>query len=192
MDTAILSHQDNDHAGGLNHFIEAGFKESLYTFHADNLTGLCLAKRINFKGLKVESFRDSMFDNKNDNSCVIRIADDKHSVLLTGDISVKRESSLIKANYNLKSTVIISPHHGSDTSSSVEFIKKVNPDIVIHSSAYQSQWKFPKEEIVQRYKAFNTTQYITGHNGQVAVEFYADDIKIVTARKEQSYWFLKD
>ena len=192
VDTAILSHQDNDHAGGLNHFIEAGFKKSLFTFHETNFTGLCLTKRINFKGLHVESFRKRVFNNKNDNSCVIRIADSIHSVLLSGDISAKRESSLIKADYNLKSTVLISPHHGSDTSSSIEFIQKVDPDIVIHSSAYRGKWAFPKKEIVKRYRDQNTAQYITGENGQVSVEFFSDDIKVNTARNAQSYWFLKD
>ncbi|MFP3454480.1 hypothetical protein R0K30_23035, partial [Bacillus sp. SIMBA_154] len=74
-----------------------------------------------------------------------------HSVLLTGDISKARESKLIKQGHDLQSTVLLSPHHGSDSSSSVEFIEAVNPTLVIHSSAYQGQWQFPSKAVVKRY-----------------------------------------
>ena len=60
---------------------------------------------------------------------------------------------LLANNTPLKSTVMLSPHHGSDTSSSVNFISDVAPKVVIHSSAYKGQWEFPKPLVVERYNA---------------------------------------
>ncbi|GAA62005.1 competence protein ComEC [Pseudoalteromonas sp. BSi20652] len=190
--TAILSHDDNDHAGGLQHFIDAGFGEALLQFHPKNTHNVCEVIDIDFAGLKVESFSTKGFGNENDDSCVVRVSDNTHSVLLTGDISKAREASLLADNKSLKSTVMLSPHHGSDTSSSVNFINNVAPQVVIHSSAYKGQWEFPKPLVVERYNQINAQQFTTGVEGQISIKFYANNLAIETARGQESYWFIKD
>ncbi|MEM5547103.1 DNA internalization-related competence protein ComEC/Rec2 [Pseudoalteromonas fuliginea] len=192
VSTAILSHEDNDHAGGVDHFIKAGYETRFTTFHPNNLQDTCKVTKIDIFGLQIESFKTLNFKNENDDSCVIRVADKTHSVLLTGDISKQRELQLLQENYFLKSTVMLSPHHGSDTSSSNEFISAVNPKIVIHSSAYKGQWHFPKEEVVDRYDKINATQYVTGQQGQISIEFYNDNVRVKAAREDESYWFIKN
>jgi competence protein ComEC len=87
---------------------------------------------------------------------------------------------------------MLSPHHGSDTSSSTAFINKVSPKVVIHSSAYRGQWQFPKTAVIARYNKINALQYITGEQGQITVNFYSDYIDVITAREQESYWFIKD
>ncbi|MBH0075884.1 DNA internalization-related competence protein ComEC/Rec2 [Pseudoalteromonas sp. SWYJ118] len=190
--TAILSHEDNDHAGGLQHFIDAGFGETLQQFHPKNTHNVCEVINIDFAGLKVQSFSTKGFGNENDDSCVVRVSDNTHSVLLTGDISKAREASLLADNTSLKSTVMLSPHHGSDTSSSVNFINNVAPQVVIHSSAYKGQWEFPKPIVVERYNQINAQQFTTGVEGQISIKFYAKNLAIETARGQESYWFIKD
>ena len=64
------------------------------------------------------------------------------SVLLTGDISAEAEQQLITRLPDLQATVLVSPHHGSNTSSSQAFIEQVRPKLVIHSSAYQGSGGF--------------------------------------------------
>jgi len=142
--------------------------------------------------LSIQTFAKEEFNNSNDNSCVVKISSANHSVLLTGDISKARESKLIKKGDDLQSTVLLSPHHGSDSSSSVEFIKAVNPTFVIHSSAYQGQWQFPNKAVVKRYSEIHAKQYSTGDVGQIRVDFYAKHLELTTARGAESYWFIKD
>ncbi|MBB1455568.1 DNA internalization-related competence protein ComEC/Rec2 [Pseudoalteromonas sp. SG43-5] len=190
--TAILSHEDSDHAGGIQHFIEAGFGETLKQFHPENTLNVCEVQSVDFVGLRVESFSTRGYGNENDDSCVVRVSSNTYSVLFTGDISKSREASLLANNTPLKSTVMLSPHHGSDTSSSVNFISDVAPKVVIHSSAYKGQWEFPKPVVVERYKAISAEQFTTGVEGQISIKFYSNNLVIETARGQESYWFIKD
>jgi competence protein ComEC len=190
--TAVLSHEDNDHAGGVEHFIEAGFKSSFKQFHPHDIQNGCKVMVADFYGLKVQSFKTARFGNENDDSCVVKVSSKIHSVLLTGDISKQRERALLLQGDSLDSTVMLSPHHGSDTSSSTAFINKVSPKVVIHSSAYRGQWQFPKTAVIARYNKINALQYITGEKGQITVNFYSDYIDVITAREQESYWFIKD
>ncbi|WP_090492502.1 DNA internalization-related competence protein ComEC/Rec2 [Pseudoalteromonas sp. DSM 26666] len=192
VSTAIVSHQDNDHAGGVAHFKAAGYAWSFDYFHPNGVYNDCIATTRDFNGLSIQTFAKEEFNNSNDNSCIVKISAANYSVLLTGDISKTRESQLIKKKDDLQSTVLISPHHGSDSSSGDEFIKAVNPTIVIHSSAYQGQWQFPSKAVVERYNKINAKQYSTGDVGHVRVDFYAKHHELTTARAQESYWFIKD
>lgn len=192
VSTAIVSHQDNDHAGGVAHFKAAGYAMSFDYFHPHNASNDCRTTQLNFHGLSIQTFAKGEFNNNNDNSCVVKVSDANHSVLLTGDISKAREFQLIEKGYNLHSTVLVSPHHGSDSSSSDEFIKAVNPKWVIHSSAFKGKWQFPSKAVVERYNKINANQYSTGDVGQVRVDFYAKHLELTTARAQESYWFIKD
>ena len=153
---------------------------------------MCEVQNVDFVGLRVESFSTRGYGNENDDSCVVRVSSNTHSVLFTGDISKSREASLLANNTPLKSTVMLSPHHGSDTSSSVNFISDVAPKVVIHSSAYKGQWEFPKPVVVERYKAISAEQFTTGVDGQISIKFYSNNLVIETARGQESYWFIKD
>ena len=93
---------------------------------------------------------------------------------------------------DLGATILISPHHGSNTSSSYEFIGAVNPEVVIHSSAYQGQWHFPHPEVVNRYNQHHIKQLSTAENGHIRIKFYEDKYRLEFAREQESYWFEQD
>lgn len=188
---AIISHQDNDHAGGATFFKKAGFTNTFKRFHPNGMEMPCVSTEYNFYGLHIRSFVSNEFNNENDDSCVVLIKSAQLSVLLTGDISKARELRLITA-HSLHADIVLSPHHGSDTSSSKAFIKHVNPHTVIHSTAHKGQWQFPSDKVIARYDDINAKQYITARDGQITVSVYEDHFEVTTAREHESYWFIAD
>ncbi|SFC96366.1 competence protein ComEC [Pseudoalteromonas denitrificans DSM 6059] len=188
----MISHKDADHAGGLEDWIKLGYKNTLLIDLDDKLqVKKCTLGEMQFGSLSVNNiwpYNDSGVSNNN--SCVVKISDDHFSVLIPGDIHKDVEHKLIKLGINLKSTILISPHHGSKTSSSSEFIEAVSPDWVIHSSAFYGRWLMPHPEVISRYEHKKVQQLTTGISGHIRIKVFKDQYTIETARKRHSYWFL--
>ncbi|WP_108651162.1 ComEC/Rec2 family competence protein [Dongshaea marina] len=85
------------------------------------------------------------------------MSDGKHQLLLTGDIGQRSESQLV-SNWGdkLASSILVSPHHGSRTSSSPRFIDSVNPEYVVHSASINNPWGFPDPKVRKRYGGVNS------------------------------------
>jgi competence protein ComEC len=188
----VISHDDKDHSGGAEEWLKLGYEDTFNITQPAGIESACNEQKINFYNLLITmTHKKGSHYSDNDNSCIIHISDGIHSLLLPGDITKLREHELIADKAELKSTVLMSPHHGSKTSSSQAFIEAVSPEVVIHSAAFQGQWNLPHKEVVERYKVMNTKQYSTGIHGQISVKFYENSYQIHSART-QSAWFLKD
>ena len=189
----IISHLDNDHSGGLTSWQMAGFQDTLAIFHPQGLGNKCKTTTLKLDELNIRSFT-AMVENasRNDQSCLLKVTGFNYSVLLTGDISAAAETKLVEAGKDLRATILISPHHGSNTSSSYKFIGVVNPEVVIHSSAYQGQWRFPHPEVVNRYNQHHIKQLSTAEYGHIRIKFYSDTYRLEFAREQESYWFEQD
>ncbi|MBP6309158.1 MAG: DNA internalization-related competence protein ComEC/Rec2 [Arenimonas sp.] len=157
LDKVIISHGDNDHAGGLQ-----GLKEAIKIGRIE--ASQMALKTPAFECQQGQSWQwdgvkftylwpnHIIADKKNDRSCVLRIEANGRSVLLTGDISKNSELSLVEQyGVTLQSEIIVVPHHGSKTSSSIEFLQAVKPKIAIVSSGFQNQFKHPNKSVVGRY-----------------------------------------
>ena len=189
----IISHLDNDHSGGLTSWQMAGYQHTLATFHPQGLGNKCKTTTLRPDELKIRSFTAKVENaSRNDQSCLLKVTGFNYSVLLTGDISAAAETKLVEEGMDLGATILISPHHGSNTSSSYEFIGAVNPEVVIHSSAYQGQWHFPHPEVVNRYNQHYIKQLSTAENGHIRIKFYSDTYRLEFAREQESYWFEQD
>ncbi|WP_062564470.1 DNA internalization-related competence protein ComEC/Rec2 [Pseudoalteromonas shioyasakiensis] len=189
----IISHLDNDHSGGLTSWQMAGFQDTLAIFHPQGLGNKCKTTTLKLDELNIRSFTAKVENaSRNDQSCLLKVTGFNYSVLLTGDISSAAETKLVEAGKDLRATILISPHHGSNTSSSHEFIGAVNPEVVIHSSAYQGQWRFPHPEVVNRYNQHHIQQLSTAEYGHIRIKFYEDKYRLEFAREQESYWFEQD
>lgn len=189
----IISHLDNDHSGGLTSWQMAGFKDTLAIFHPQGLGNKCKTTTLKLDELNIRSFTAKVENaSRNDQSCLLKVTGFNYSVLLTGDISAAAETKLVEAGKDLRATILISPHHGSNTSSSYKFIGAVNPEVVIHSSAFQGQWRFPHPEVVNRYNQHHIQQLSTAEYGHVRIKFYEEKYRLEFAREQESYWFEQD
>ena len=85
----------------------------------------------------------------NNNSCVLKVAAGGKSILMTGDMGRVAEVKLIKAYGNdLKSDILVVPHHGSTTSSTRDFVNRVAPEFALFSVGYRNRYGFPKQKVI--------------------------------------------
>jgi competence protein ComEC len=177
IDGVIISHNDNDHAGGLPHLrAKMAIKRVIANDLALKPDLHCIwGQRFTWQGLVFEVLSPMQTDgDKNDDSCVVTISDGFHRVLLPGDISRKQEKILLNVAgmaKKLSSDILIAPHHGSKSSSSRGFLTAVMPRYVVFSTGYLNRWQMPSNEIMGRYNSFDITTFNTADEGMVTFKF---------------------
>jgi len=199
LDKVILSHSDNDHAGGINSLIDNITINEILT-NDKNLAKLnrlisatttitpikipitaCNPSQsfawhdLNFKilwPLAIENpdVTPNRNKQKNDDSCVILISDQQgNKLLLTGDISSKVERKLLAIYPHLGTDILQVPHHGSKTSSSQVFLSQVSPEVAIVSAGYINRWYMPVAVVKQRYHDSSINLLNSAELGQIII-----------------------
>lgn len=171
----VISHGDNDHAGGLA-AIRAGIAvdridASWQALPHDVPYRECLAGRrwqwdgVEFAYLWPVSREDG---DDNERSCVLSIKSGSRRVLLAGDIGSAAESRLLERyGAQLNAEILLVPHHGSAGSSSEPFVAAVQPRIALISSGFQNRFKHPRREVVARYESHGAVTVNTVATGWV-------------------------
>ncbi|WP_123624567.1 lamin tail domain-containing protein [Halorubrum sp. CSM-61] len=122
-------------------------------------------------------------EGRNENSIVLRLAHGETSFLLTGDAEDDQEAYLIDAyGAELESTVLKAGHHGSASSSSEPFLDAVQPRAVVVSSAYDSQYGHPHEEVLQRLSDRSIPTYWTATHGDTVLVSDGSGVSVQTQR----------
>ena len=99
--------------------------------------------------------------------------------LLMGDASKKVEQDLIE-KYNLFDIDLLKVgHHGSKTSSSIEFINEINPKYSLISVGKNNKFGHPNKEVLDNLS--NSMIYRTDIVGSVKLVFVDDNIFIDTS-----------
>ena len=204
IDALVLSHPHNDHVGGLiyilNHFkvkevITAGtpFESRLYKEFLETIKKKKIPARIvtapdsitEFPGVKLyllspEKERKTEIKDRshdiNNNSLVIRILFGKTRILFTGDAEKEAENDILLSGKPLFSNGIKIGHHGSTTSSTLPFLKKVMPEQAVISVGAHNKYHFPSPIIIQRLQILGATVHRTDKEG--AVIFRSDGKKL--------------
>ncbi|HHX8491595.1 TPA: DNA internalization-related competence protein ComEC/Rec2 [Vibrio diabolicus] len=189
IDTMILSHSDNDHAGG-RLFIEDAFSPQR-KLSSQNFIGYESCTRGDqwkWQGLNIEVLWPPALVQRayNPHSCVLRLTDpiSTFSMLFTGDIETISEWILLREPEKLKSDVMLVPHHGSKSSSNPRFIEAVNPSVAVASLAKNNQWGMPAEHVVAAYRKLDITWLDTGEYGQVSFSIHRDNWRSETKRSD--------
>ncbi|WP_449541343.1 ComEC family protein [Enterobacter ludwigii] len=121
----------------------------------------------------------------NNRSCVVKIDDGEQSALLTGDIEAPAEQTMLSHYWrHLASTVIQVPHHGSNTSSSLPLVQRVEGRIALDSAARYNAWHFPSAKVIRRYRKEGYIWHDTPHSGQISVTFSQHRWQIQRVRDE--------
>lgn len=174
IDTLIISHGDNDHVGGMASILKKMPVQELMSSEdlpVDKPVIYCFPGQTwQWDGVTFEILHpETMITQKrNDHSCVLQVRAGHQSILLTGDIESKSEHKIL-ARYGkqLQSTVLLVPHHGSSTSSALDFIQGVNPEYAIIPVGKYNSYGHPKPEVLARYRDQGIKLYDSVRHGAI-------------------------
>lgn len=119
------------------------------------------------------------YDNMNNYSAVIKLTYGKTSFLFTGDSEKQIEDNLLQKNCNIKADVLKVAHHGSSTSTSENYLKKVNPRIAIISVGLNNTYKHPSSKTINTLNKYNIKTFRTDKNGTIILQSDGNTIKKV-------------
>lgn len=196
IDYVFVSHMDSDHVGGLIYIIEnlkvgkicMGYQYET-TKQFEELVRVSKEKSIEivtlYSGNKIKIENDIevdiFFPNLenylkenviNNNSLVFKLYYKDFSILFTGDIEKIAEEKILQMydkNY-LKSTILKVAHHGSKTSSSIEFLEKVSPKIALIGVGKKNKFGHPSKTIIELLNKMKIKTYRTDLNGEIEIK----------------------
>ena len=116
----------------------------------------------------------------NEISNVYRISYGKASFLITGDMTKEKEKEMLEAGINPASTVLKAGHHGSDTSSSAEFLEAVKPAYAVFCVGADNSFGHPKPKVLARYAASSIKIFRTDEDGAVVFHTDGDKMRVET------------
>ena len=186
IDRFVISHGDNDHIGGAASILEALPVDQLYTSVVNEFTpGLaqsCVSgQQWQWDGVKFQFLSPKPDDYgretiENNLSCVLLVETPSSKVLLAGDIERGAEHKLVAGaeKSDISADILVMPHHGSKTSSTMPFIQRVAPKYALAAVGYKNRFGFPKPEVVERYLQNHATVMDTAQYGAISFLLHRD------------------
>ena len=196
IDYVIGTHPHTDHIGGLKDIINTFEIGKIYMPKVISTTKTyeSLLMAIKDKNLKINTAKagtsiidtdtlkinilapnNSTYTELNNYSVVTKITYGTTKFLFMGDAEKLSENEIKE---NVTADVIKIGHHGSNTSSSIDFIKKVNAKYGIISVGLNNKYNLPKEETITNWKNSGTKIYLTSTNGTIRASSDGTNIKI--------------
>lgn len=200
IDVLIITHPDEDHSGGLvsiieeydigalfisgnisnntnyNQILKIAENKGIKTFLGRAPTNIYLDKNklVRFEILSPRG--DVSFIESNNASISGRLVYGDSEFMLTGDAYIEVEENIINENKDINSDILKLGHHGSKTSTSMEFLKAVNPEVVIISAGKNNTYGHPHQSVMDRVKLLGIKSLATYDLGTIT--FLSDGKKI--------------
>ena len=114
--------------------------------------------------------------NKNNYSTVLKVSFGEMDVIMTGDAETKVEQDILASGENIDAEILKVGHHGSDTSSSEEFLDAISPDYGLISCKVGNKYKHPIASTMEKLKARNVEVYRTDENSTVVATITTDSV----------------
>ncbi len=192
IDKLILTHGDFDHIGGARAIMEGlSVKEIvLPKVPSQASLELDLIKEAEANSIPVtfvsagDSFGkngivfrvltplvDVQVADKNDHSIVMYAQFGGLNWLFTGDLEKEGEKELIKRYKNMDVNVLKVAHHGSDSSTTEEFLTAFQPEIAVISVGENNRYGHPHKKVISRLKARQIKIFRTDQNGAISYIF---------------------
>jgi competence protein ComEC len=177
LDALMVSHGDLDHGGGMRSIMAALPVRRLLTGPTVATRSGSLCRRgqsWEWDGVRFEILHpiDGLVASDNSTSCVLSIRSRAGSALISGDIEADAEAMLIAQGLEHFDVVVV-PHHGSLTSSTLPFVEALRPGFALVSAGYRNRWGFPRSAALQRWRAVGARTFTTSDSGAIEIALAA-------------------
>ena len=194
IDYVVGTHPHTDHIGGLEEVINTFDVGAIYMpkVSSNSKTFEDLLTTISNKGLKVKTAKSGVvvlsednlklefiapnsdnYSNLNNYSAVLKLTYLDNTFLFMGDAETLSEDEITS---DVDADVIKVGHHGSDSSSSVEFVKKVSPEYAIIMVGEGNSYNHPYQSIIDRYESVGAKVLRTDLDGNIVCDSDGVDV----------------
>lgn len=193
IDLIVLSHPHEDHLAGLIPILDryqiggvmitgvmstnTTYRQFLEMVTEKNIPLILVeqAQTIAFDDVRLEilypqsSFKARRMSNINNSSIVMKVIYKDFEILLTGDAEEEQEYELLASGFNLQADILKAGHHGSDTSSTEEFVRAVDPEMVLVSNGVENSYGHPSPRTLKRFERLGITVRRTDLEGTIHI-----------------------
>jgi len=191
LDYVIATHPHEDHIGNMDNVIN---DYNVLAFYAPKVQSTTksfekMVESLKSKNLKINVIKkgtDSIdlgentkvtvfspnkdyYEDLNNYSPVIKIEYGKTSFLFTGDAQKDVEKEILATNEDISADVLKVGHHGSSTSTTNDFLKKVNPSLGVISVGQDNSYNHPNDDTIKRLNDNKVTIYRTDKDATVVL-----------------------
>ncbi len=224
VDRMVISHSDSDHIGGAATLLKSirfnlmmgslpNTNPLLHNLQARKIPSLPCRFGQHWVWDGVEFmiwhpdeetvFADQYPGKPNEMSCVLEVRNHQSSLWLTGDVERQGEAEITERldkkmlqAIGARELIFMAPHHGSKTSSSLELLKRLEPNQAFAQNGYRNRYGHPHPDVTARYEALEIPFYQTPqtgaqiwlfkNNAKSSAQFWRGDVRRMWHRGAQN------
>lgn len=211
LDYVIATHPHSDHMGGLHRILSeletgevimpeipedmtpasAFYEKALDVIEQKNIGAFYAIQGQSFQlcsgtTLEILGPLGSDYGDLNDFSVVARVVSGNYSFLFTGDMESASEQRLMEYWINVSADVLKVAHHGSSSSSTSAFLKRVAPEYAVISAGEGNSYGHPTGEVLERLKALGCEILVTMDEGDIVFVTDGNELTYVTTNGSDS------
>ena len=196
LDYVVISHDDSDHTGDPA-VLKATFPDALWVSDIARLQPDLNCRQLpgQWQGFTMKQLWPPLHiaaHNKNDSSCVVLLSLGKFDILLTGDAGKEVETQLLQQYPTLRADVLLLGHHGSQTSSSLGFLKQLQPSITLNSAGWQNHYQHPASSVVANLALLQIPLWNTAEYGAMTLTFTEQQMILQSVRQSRLVKWLEN
>lgn len=206
LDYVVATHPHSDHMGGMSTIINTYQIGQVIMPHLDDrdipttryfekfldacdakglgITEAMLGSRISIGDAEAEIIAPSSqsYSGANNYSIGIILTHGRNSFIFTGDAETASEKEMVESGRLRKVRVYKAGHHGSDTSSSDEFLKAIAPEYAVISCGAGNSYGHPCKSTLEKLEHYTKEIYRTDLNGSIVFESDGINLQVRTER----------